>query len=103
MTSSQDGGAATLHRVRHGGRQVVSVQHVKVAGGGQAVVAGNVDRTTGVGVGSSVKSDDGSHVKRGRIAAGFADHGLGDIDQHEIMAVDANPVTPCVTDSQAIS
>ena len=38
-------GALALDRLRHGGRQVVTVQHVTVAEGGQAVVAGNV--TTG--------------------------------------------------------
>ncbi len=34
--------ALTLDRLRHGGRQVVTVQHVSVADGGQAVVAGSV-------------------------------------------------------------
>jgi hypothetical protein len=32
----------TLDRLRNGGRQVVTVQHVKVEGGGQAIVAGEV-------------------------------------------------------------
>jgi hypothetical protein len=32
----------TLERVRNGGKQTVVVQHVTVAGGGQAVVAGQV-------------------------------------------------------------
>ena len=32
----------TLHRIRSGGRQVVTVQHVQVTDGGQAIVAGNV-------------------------------------------------------------
>lgn len=34
--------ALTLERLRHGGQQVVTVQHVNVADGGQAVVAGVV-------------------------------------------------------------
>jgi hypothetical protein len=38
-------GALALDRLRHGSRQVVTVQHVTVAEGGQAVVAGSV--TTG--------------------------------------------------------
>ena len=33
----------TLERVRNGGKQTVVVQHVTVAGGGQAVVAGQVE------------------------------------------------------------
>jgi hypothetical protein len=44
MTSFQQGMTA-LHRVRHGGRQVVTVQHVNVSDGGQAVVAGKVSNT----------------------------------------------------------
>ena len=35
-------GALTLDRLRNGGRQVVQVQHVTVAEGGQAVVAGRI-------------------------------------------------------------
>lgn len=35
-------GAAVLDRLRNGNRQIVTVQHVTVADGGQAVVAGNV-------------------------------------------------------------
>ncbi len=42
MTSFQDGMTA-LHRMRRGGRQVVTVQHVQVSDGGQAVVAGTVE------------------------------------------------------------
>lgn len=38
-------GLATLDRLRNGNRQVVTVQHVTVAEGGQAVVAGNVTTT----------------------------------------------------------
>jgi hypothetical protein len=33
----------TIHRIRVGGRQTVLVQHVQVSGGGNAVVAGNVN------------------------------------------------------------
>ena len=36
-------GLMTLDRMRNGGRQVVTVQHVNVASGGQAVVAGTVE------------------------------------------------------------
>jgi hypothetical protein len=36
-------GLLTLHRIRAGGRQTVLVQHVQVSGGGNAVVAGNVN------------------------------------------------------------
>ncbi len=39
--------ALTLDRLRHGGRQVVTVQHVSVADGGQAVVAGSVASSAG--------------------------------------------------------
>src|SRR6266567_3720849 len=35
-------GLLTLERIRNGGRQVVTVQHVAVSAGGQAVVAGTV-------------------------------------------------------------
>jgi hypothetical protein len=35
-------GLLTLDRMRNGGRQVVTVQHVNVSAGGQAVVAGSV-------------------------------------------------------------
>ena len=37
-------GMLTLERLRHGGQQVVTVQHVTVREGGQAVVAGTVTR-----------------------------------------------------------
>lgn len=33
----------TIHRIRVGGRQTVLVQHVQVSGGGNAVVAGNLN------------------------------------------------------------
>ena len=46
MTSFQDG-MATLHKMRRGGRQVVTVQHVQVSDGGQAVVAGTVEPSGG--------------------------------------------------------
>ena len=35
-------GLLTLDRLRNGGRQMVTVQHVNVSAGGQAVVAGTV-------------------------------------------------------------
>lgn len=41
MTAYQDG-MVTLARMRTGGQQTVTVQHVHVGGGGQAVVAGNI-------------------------------------------------------------
>jgi hypothetical protein len=44
MESFRDGFLA-LHRMRSGGQQVVTVQHVTVQGG-QAIVAGNIDRGT---------------------------------------------------------
>ena len=37
-------GMLTLDHLRHGGQQVVTVQHVTVREGGQAVVAGTVIR-----------------------------------------------------------
>lgn len=46
MSSFQDG-MATLHKMRRGGRQVVTVQHVQVSDGGQAVVAGAINGSTG--------------------------------------------------------
>jgi hypothetical protein len=42
MGSFQDG-MTTLHRMRRGGQQTVTVQHVQVSDGGQAVVAGSVE------------------------------------------------------------
>jgi hypothetical protein len=42
MNGSFQQGIATLQRMRSGGRQVVTVQHVQVNEGGQAVVAGQV-------------------------------------------------------------
>jgi len=39
--------ALVLERLRNGGRQVVTVQHVTVGPGGQAVVAGAVGRGVG--------------------------------------------------------
>ncbi len=38
-------GALALDRLRHGGRQTVTVQHVTVTDGGQAVVAGTLSRS----------------------------------------------------------
>jgi hypothetical protein len=42
MNASFQQGIATLQRMRSGGRQVVTVQHVQVNEGGQALVAGQV-------------------------------------------------------------
>jgi hypothetical protein len=42
LMDSYQRGLLTLDRLRNGGRQVVTVQHVKVEGGGQAIVAGEV-------------------------------------------------------------
>lgn len=42
LMGAYQNGLATLARVRQGGRQVVTVQHVQVNDGGQAVVAGQV-------------------------------------------------------------
>jgi hypothetical protein len=47
LLSSFNEGALTLQKLRHGGKQVVVVQHVQVQDGGQAVIAG--DMTTGGG------------------------------------------------------
>jgi hypothetical protein len=47
LLSSFNEGAATLHKLRTGGKQTVVVQHVQVQDGGQAVIAG--DMTTGGG------------------------------------------------------
>jgi hypothetical protein len=41
---------AALDRMRHGGRQQVTVQHLVVTDGGEAVVAGNVDAGGGSAV-----------------------------------------------------
>jgi hypothetical protein len=45
LMSSFNEAALTLQKLRHGGKQVVVVQHVHVSEGGQAVIAG--DMTTG--------------------------------------------------------
>jgi hypothetical protein len=42
MMDSFQSGMLTIQKVRTGGRQVVTVQHVNVGGGGQAMVAGQV-------------------------------------------------------------
>jgi len=42
LTVSYQSGLLALQRVRSGGRQVVTVQHVHVGDGGQAVVAGEI-------------------------------------------------------------
>jgi hypothetical protein len=43
MSGSFQQGMGTLQRLRSGGRQVVTVQHVQVNEGGQALVAGQVE------------------------------------------------------------
>jgi hypothetical protein len=43
LTASYQSGLLALQRVRSGGRQVVTVQHIHVAEGGQAVVAGKIN------------------------------------------------------------
>jgi hypothetical protein len=44
MSASFQQGMRTLQRLRSGGRQVVTVQHVQVNEGGQALVAGQMGR-----------------------------------------------------------
>jgi hypothetical protein len=48
LTASYQSGFLALQRVRSGGRQVVTVQHVHVGEGGQAVVAGKIGSRRGV-------------------------------------------------------
>jgi hypothetical protein len=55
MTTFQDG-LTTLQRIRTGGRQVVTVQHVQVKDGGQAVIAGTVSQGATAG---GKKREDG--------------------------------------------
>jgi hypothetical protein len=57
LTASYQSGLLALQRVRSGGRQVVTVQHIHVAEGGQAVVAGKIK---GRGVGAAGKPGGGS-------------------------------------------
>ena len=47
MSGSFQQGMGTLQRIRSGGRQVVTVQHVQVNEGGQALVAGKIERDRG--------------------------------------------------------
>ena len=47
MMKAYQEGMLTLGRMRTGGRQVVTVQHVQVSEGGQAIVAGTVSTRTG--------------------------------------------------------
>ena len=42
MMAMYQQGLLSLHRLRTGGKQTVTVQHVNVGSGGQAVVAGNL-------------------------------------------------------------
>jgi hypothetical protein len=48
LTASYQTGILDLQRIRSGGRQVVTVQHVHVGEGGQAVVAGKIGSRRGV-------------------------------------------------------
>lgn len=50
LLATYQAGLATLARIRQGGKQVVTVQHVNVNDGGQAVVAGNVGAPGGGGL-----------------------------------------------------
>lgn len=52
LMAAYQAGHATLARIRQGGRQVVTVQHVQVNDGGQAVVAGQVTPAPAGGRGS---------------------------------------------------
>ena len=47
LLSAFSQGALALDRLRHGARQTVTVQHVTVEDGGQAVVAGSVNQGGG--------------------------------------------------------
>ena len=49
LMSTCQGAAETIQKLRTGGKQVVTVQHVQVNDGGQAVVAGNLNRGQGDG------------------------------------------------------
>ena len=60
MTTFQQG-AVTMQRMRTGGQQVVTVQHVNVGAGGQAVVAGSVS-----GSGGGVRNQEGENNKNGQ-------------------------------------
>jgi hypothetical protein len=53
-------GCLTLQKLKTGGRQRVIVQHVSVGPGGQAVVAGRVDRGSR-GRGPAPNTGDGPH------------------------------------------
>ncbi|MEI7606183.1 MAG: hypothetical protein WCJ64_02240 [Rhodospirillaceae bacterium] len=49
LMSTCQGAAETIQKLRTGGKQTVTVQHVQVNDGGQAVVAGNLTRGRGDG------------------------------------------------------
>ncbi len=57
MMASFQEGALTLQKLRSGGQQVVTVQHINVGDGGQAVVAGKVSTGGGAPTGEDVKDD----------------------------------------------
>jgi hypothetical protein len=44
LMNAYQGGLMALQKMRTGGRQVVTVQHVSISGNAQAVVAGNIGR-----------------------------------------------------------
>lgn len=56
LMSAYQGAMLTLQRVRSGGRQTVTVQHVQVSDGGQAVIAGAVN-TGGKAGGGKTKNE----------------------------------------------
>jgi len=58
LMGTYQGAMLTLHKLRTGGNQTVTVQHVNVQPGGQAVI-GNVQSRQGVGA----KSDGGNNAK----------------------------------------
>jgi hypothetical protein len=60
LTGTFQHGMLTLQRLRTGGRQVVTVQHVNVNQGGQAVVAGHVDS------GGRGSANTGASIKNGQ-------------------------------------
>ena len=69
--------ALTLERLRNGGRQLVTVQHVTVREGGRAVVAGTVKR--GVGASERPSPDPGQEAPRRPHAGGAGAAPQGDV------------------------
>ena len=58
LSSAYQQAFLSLQRIRSGGRQVVTVQHVHVADGGQAVIAANVGRKRTEGSGGASGNDE---------------------------------------------